>query len=110
MTPSSKTWLFGRSPVILFVLTVLVWAFYLAHLAANRPPYPTYPDIGAALALAFYTIGLGLLSFVLSALGLRSPNVPKRWAWSGLLLNSPVVLYLVGFYPATFIYRLVSTP
>jgi hypothetical protein len=110
MTPTSKTWLFGRAPVISFALTALVWLVYIAHSIANRPPYPTYPYIGGALALLCYTIAGGILAFLLSACGLRSSAVPKAWAWTGLLLNAPIALYLVGYYPAVFVYRLFAKP
>jgi hypothetical protein len=110
MSPTTKGWLFGRVPVILFTLTAFVWLLYLRHSIATRPPYPTYPDIDGIFELLFFTIFTGVLAFVLAAFGLRSSTVSRRWAWAGFLLNAPIMLYLVGFYPATFIYKLLATP
>jgi hypothetical protein len=110
MSPTTKGWLFGRVPVILFMLTAFVWLLYLTHSIATRPPYPAYPDIGGIFALLLFTIPTGVLAFLLAAFGLRSPTVSRRWAWAGFLLNAPMMLYLVGFYPATFVYKLFATP
>ena len=110
MSPTTKGWLFGRVPVILFTFTAFAWLFYLIHSIVTRSPYPSYPDFSAIVVMLFFTISTGLLGFVLAAFGLRSSTVSRRWAWAGFLLNAPIMLYLVGYYPATFVYRLFATP
>lgn len=112
MNPKTKPWLYGQVPVILFVITVLSWLVHIPYTIANRHPYPSYPSaegLGIIVTLALFTLLAGILAFLLSIVGLRSPNVSKTWARAGLILNAPVVLYVVGFYPVTFVYRLFST-
>lgn len=95
--------------MILFIVIASTWVLYSMYLLSAQPPSPAYPDIGGAATLAIFTLSCGICAFLLAALGVRSSEVPKGWAWMGLILNAPIMLYVLGYYSVTFVSGLIAT-